>query len=124
MEVGKMLVFLTNNFIVSCGNHLRALQESLAGGIVLQVDQAASAYQKVLRQFRECGEVTNLDRHVGLCPRCHHQEAPQSGCLARTLLQILSLTLFEKVPLQQAFQGNDYKPEQDNDSNQMNLFKY
>ena len=33
------------------------------------MDQAAFAYQKVLRPFRECGEVANLDRCVGLCPR-------------------------------------------------------
>ena len=41
-----------------------------------------------------------------------------------TLLQILSLTLFEKMPLQQAFQGSDYK-NNDNDyenSKQLNLF--
>ena len=41
-----------------------------------------------------------------------------------TLLQILSLTLFEKMPLQQAFPGSDYKSEQGNDSNQMNLFEF
>ena len=28
----------------------------------------------VLRQLRECGEVANLDRRVGLCPRRHRQE--------------------------------------------------
>ena len=33
-------------------HHLRALQSALAGGIVLQVDQAASSYQEVLRQRR------------------------------------------------------------------------
>jgi hypothetical protein len=43
------------------------------------MDQAAFAYQEVLRQFRECSEVTNLDRRVGLCPRGYRQKAPQSG---------------------------------------------
>lgn len=41
-----------------------------------------------------------------------------------TLLQIFSLTLFEKMPIQQAFAGGDYKSEQDNDCNQMNLFAF
>jgi IS4 transposase len=41
-----------------------------------------------------------------------------------TLLQILSLTLFEKMPLQQAFPGGDYKSTQGEDSNQMNLFEF
>src|SRR4030065_933241 len=64
------------------GGNLRALQGSLAGGTVFQMDQAASAYQKVLRQLRECGEVTNLDRRVGLCPRRYRKKAPQPGRLA------------------------------------------
>lgn len=40
-----------------------------------------------------------------------------------TLLQILSVTLFEKMPLQQAFQGSNYKSEQSNVCNQLNLFE-
>ena len=46
------------------------------------MDQAASAYQEVLRHIGERGEVANLDRRVGLCPRRHRQEAPQSRGLA------------------------------------------
>jgi hypothetical protein len=34
-----------------------------------------------------------------------------------TLLLIFSVTLFEKMPLQQAFQGIDYKSEQGDDGN-------
>ena len=41
-----------------------------------------------------------------------------------TLLQIFSLTLFEKMPIQQAFPGSDYKSEQGNDCNQLNLFAF
>ena len=39
-----------------------------------------------------------------------------------TLLQILSVTLFEKMPVQQAFQGNDYNCESTASCNQLNLF--
>lgn len=39
-----------------------------------------------------------------------------------TLLQIFSLTLFEKMPIQQAFKGSDYILEQHNSSNQLNLY--
>jgi hypothetical protein len=39
-----------------------------------------------------------------------------------TLLQILSVTLFEKMPLQQAFPGDDYTSQQDTSCNQLNLF--
>ncbi len=39
-----------------------------------------------------------------------------------TLLQVLSLTLFEKMPLQQAFPGNDYTSDKGNLGNQLKLF--
>lgn len=39
-----------------------------------------------------------------------------------TLLQILSLTRFEKMPLQQAFPGNDHISEQGHNRNHLNLF--
>ena len=39
-----------------------------------------------------------------------------------TLLQVLSLTLFEKMPLQQAFPGDDYTSDNGSISNQLNLF--
>lgn len=41
-----------------------------------------------------------------------------------TLLQIFSLTQFEKMPIQQAFAGSDYISEQDGRSNQLNLFVF
>lgn len=41
-----------------------------------------------------------------------------------TLLQILSVTLFEKMPIQQAFPGSDYKPGEGPFCNQMNLFEF
>lgn|GEM_PF-1106459 len=41
-----------------------------------------------------------------------------------TLLQILSVTLFEKMPLQQVFTGNDYKLSDCAPCNKMNLFTF
>jgi len=41
-----------------------------------------------------------------------------------TLLQIFSLTLFEKMPIQQAFTGNAPLSNQSENSNQMNLFAF
>ena len=40
-----------------------------------------------------------------------------------TLLQILSVTVFEKMPVQQAFPGSDYNSENTMTSNQLNLFE-
>lgn len=39
-----------------------------------------------------------------------------------TLLEILSITLFEKMPLQQAFLGSDHEINEGMPCNQMNLF--
>ena len=39
-----------------------------------------------------------------------------------TLLQVLSLTLFEKMPLQPAFPDTEYSSEHTGISNQLNLF--
>ncbi len=41
-----------------------------------------------------------------------------------TLLQILSVTLFEKMPLQQAFPGNDSRSDSTTINNQLNLFAF
>ena len=41
-----------------------------------------------------------------------------------TLLQILSVTLFEKMPLQQAFPGGDSSSNSTTLNNQLNLFSY
>ena len=41
-----------------------------------------------------------------------------------TLLQVLSLTLFEKMPLQQAFPDDRYKSEQNQINNQLNLLDF
>jgi hypothetical protein len=41
-----------------------------------------------------------------------------------TLLQILSVSVFEKTPLFQAFEGSGLAPEQMDFSNQLNLFDF
>ncbi len=41
-----------------------------------------------------------------------------------TLLQILSVTLFEKMPLQQAFPGSDSSSNSITINNQLNLFAF
>jgi hypothetical protein len=41
-----------------------------------------------------------------------------------TLLQILSVSVFEKTPLFQAFAGSGLTPEQTDFSNQLNLFDF
>ena len=56
--------------------------KAAAGGTLLQVDQAASSDQAVLRHVGERGEDADLDCRLGLRPRRHRQEAPRPGRLA------------------------------------------
>ena len=67
---------------IASSDHLRALQEPVAGGTLFQMDQTASSYQAFLWHFRECREVADLDRRDHLRARCHRQEAPNAGRFA------------------------------------------
>ena len=51
-------------------------------------------------------------------------EAPQSGRLALHFATDSVGHLFEEMPLQQALLGSNYKSEQGNDRNQLNLFAF
>ena len=62
--------------------HLRAVQSSLAGGIIFQMDQAASTHKAVLRNLGECSEGPNMDGGFNVRACSNYQEAAQPGCLA------------------------------------------
>ncbi len=75
----KWLVFLTQQLHATGFDHCPAVQVPLAGRAVLQVDQTASADQGLLRDFRECRQDPDLDRHRGLRVGRHREEATQAG---------------------------------------------
>ena len=52
-------------------DYLRALQKSLAGGAVLQMDQEHLRIKRFHAYVGECGQNADLDRRLGLCPRRH-----------------------------------------------------
>ena len=89
---GKTLVFLTNNFVLPALTITHSTA-SLADRVVLQVDQAASAYQSFLWHHRKRGQNSNLDRDIRLRAHGHHQKTTQLFGQSLQLLQILSLTL-------------------------------
>lgn|SRR6185312_3934566 len=59
-------------------DHRATLSQSLAGRVVLQMDQTTSAHQEVLRHFRECAQDSNLDRHLCLRAGRNYQKATES----------------------------------------------
>ena len=64
---------------LACIDHRRAVQATLASGVVLQMDQAASADQDIFGYERERGQDTNLDRGLHLCADRYHQETAASA---------------------------------------------
>ena len=89
------------------------------------MDQAAPAHQGVLRHNRERSEGANLDRRVRLRPRRHRQETPELNCSASLyeMLQILSLTMFERMPINQLLSRQPQASDERVSLNQLNLFE-
>jgi hypothetical protein len=79
--------------------------------------------QTFLRHIRECRQNPDLDRGVDLCADRHRQEAHLEASLY-TLLQILSVSLFEKMPIEQAFSDPALQSEGFQTDNQLNLFEF
>ena len=123
-ETGKTLVFLTNNFTLPAAT-ICALYKAR-----WQVELFFKWIKQHLRIKKFYGNSENAVKSqiwiavsvyvlVAIIKKRLNLDAS-----LYTLLQILSVTLFEKMPLQQAFPGSDYKSEQGNDCNQMNLFAF
>ncbi len=95
------MIFLTNNFALPAATICALYKARWQVELVLQMI-AVSVYVLVAIVKKRL----NLDASL------------------YTLLQILSLTLFEKMPIQQAFTGNNLFSNQDGNNNQMNLFAF
>ena len=74
LDANKRLVISDKQLCATRRNNRRPLQKALAGGIVLQMDQAEPPYQAFLRDIGECGEDPNLDRGERLRPGGDHQK--------------------------------------------------
>jgi hypothetical protein len=123
-ETGKTLVFLTNNFTVPAAT-LCALYRAR-----WQVELFFKWIKQHLRIKKFYGNSENAVKSqiwiavsvyvlVAIIKKRLNLDAS-----LYTLLQILSVTLFEKMPLQQAFPDSDYNSEQGDDRNQLNLFAF
>ena len=65
--------FSHKQFFSSAADDRSALQISMAGGTIFQMDQAELAHQVLFRYITECGENPNLDCHKRL-RACGHRE--------------------------------------------------
>ena len=74
----KTLRLPDQQFYAASADHRTTLQEPLAGGIVLQVDQTKPSHQSVLRNVRKRCKDPNLDRHQCLRAGSNHQERTEN----------------------------------------------
>ena len=123
-ETGKTLVFLTNNFTVTATT-ICALYKAR-----WQVELFFKWIKQHLRIKKFYGNSENaVKSQIWIAVSVYVLVAIVKKRLnlnasLYTLLQILSVTLFEKMPLQQAFPGNDYETPEGVPCNQLNLFDY
>jgi transposase len=123
-ETGKTLIFLTNNFVLPATT-IGALYKSR-----WQVELFFKWIKQHLRIKKFYGTSENaVKSQIWIAVSVYVLVAIVKKRLnldasLYTLLQIFSLTLFEKMPIQQAFAGNDYIPEQADTTNQLNLFEF
>ena len=66
------------------------------------MDQAAPSDQAVLWDLGKRGQDPDTDSCVGLCARGDRQKAAPPGRVTHGLMQVLSVTIFEKIQIQTA----------------------
>ena len=121
-ESGKTLVFLTNNFVLPAAT-ICALYKAR-----WQVELFFKWIKQHLRIKKFYGTSDNaVKSQIWIAVSVYVlvaiiRKRLNLDASLYTLLQILSLTLFEKMPLQQAFPGSDYKNSDGVPCNQLNLF--
>jgi hypothetical protein len=124
LKTAKTLVFLTNNFVLSATT-ICALYKAR-----WQVELFFKWIKQHLRIKKFYGNSENaVKSQIWIAVSVYVLVAIVKKRLnldasLYTLLQIFSLTLFEKMPIQQAFAGRDHISEQGDASNQLNLFAF
>ena len=123
-ETGKTLVFLTNNTVLS------ALTIAALYKRRWQVELFFKWIKQHLRIKRFIGNSENAVKTQIWCAVATYvliaivKKELQIDASLYTLLQILSVSVFEKTPLSQAFAGVGYISEHDPLHNQLNLFDF
>jgi hypothetical protein len=123
-ESGKTLVFLTNNTALPALT-IAALYKSR-----WQVELFFKWIKQHLRIKRFIGNSENAVKTQVWCAVATYvliaivKKELQLDASLYTLLQILSVSVFEKTPLLQAFAGSEQFPEQTVFANQLNLFDF
>ena len=87
------------------------------------MDQIASSNKGFLWYIGKCGQDSNLGCNISLCSGSHNKETAQISLTLYTILQIFSITFFEKMPILQALTEIDCKNKITSGHIQLNLFE-
>jgi len=71
------------------------------------MDKTTPAHQDFFWYYRERCQNPGLDSCLGLCARRHHKKRLNIKASLYSILQILSLTIFETTPINQLLSGCD-----------------
>lgn len=115
-------VFLDEQPHPSSSYHCKAIQKSLEGRNFLQMDQTASSDKSLLWTIGERRQITNLDCDKCISAHCHSQKKLNLEMSLYTILQVISVSIFEKMPILQAFQDIDINELNSSPCIQLNLF--
>ena len=108
-EKGRSFHFPYKSIYASGVNDHRVVSIPVASGNIFQMDQTTFENQKVLWHIRKCCQNSNMDCHLNVCSGCDiMKKRLKTDLTLYTILQILSITLFEKKPIYQVLTDNDY----------------
>jgi hypothetical protein len=103
-------------------DHRSAVSVSLADRNIFQMDQTAPSHQSVLWDHRECCQNSDLDRHYRYVLVAIIKKQLKIDLSLYTILQILSVTLFEKTPILEALSVIQHQESKGVLCNQLTLF--
>ena len=83
------------------------------------MDKTTFTNKKVLWNKLQCGMYADMDSCKHIPAGSYNKETAEIGT---GILQIFSISLFEKVPLNQLFTDNDYRNMDSDNYNQLKLF--
>ena len=101
---------------------MRPVQIALAGRIVFPLDQAKLAHQAILRHLRERRQDAGMDRRCVYVLVAIVKKRLGLDLSLHSMLQILSVTPFEKIPLIQILTDTLLDEEMLLSRSQLNLF--
>ena len=137
---------ITEQLLASGSHHLRALQTPLAGGTLLRVPRSSSIFgASSSTARRRCPVTPTQAAHLWIAVPApigatsssrklasnikRHDRVEPGECWLRSTLSsksdiLCSVTLFEKMPIHQAFAGDENRCNASQITNQLNLFDF